>query len=115
MLDLVVRFLVGGAVVSLFASLGDILRPKSFAGLFAAAPSIALATLGLTIHKEGALYASQEARSMLLGAFAFLIYAALASFILRRRRMSALLTTVALMPVWFGLSLGLWILVSGQL
>jgi len=28
-----VRFLVGGAVVSLFALIGDVLKPKSFAGL----------------------------------------------------------------------------------
>jgi hypothetical protein len=40
---------VGGVVVSLFAILGDTLKPKSFAGLFGAAPSVALATLGLTI------------------------------------------------------------------
>jgi hypothetical protein len=91
------------------------LRPKSFAGLFAAAPSIALATIGLTIHKEGSLYAAQEARSMLLGAFAFLVYAALASLILRRKRVGALATTAALMPVWFGLSLGLWFIVAGRL
>ena len=52
MSDFIFRFLIGGAVVSLFAMLGDILRPKSFAGLFSAAPSVALATLGLTIHKE---------------------------------------------------------------
>ena len=42
-------FFVGGVVVSLFAILGDPLKPKSFAGLFGAAPSIAPATLGLTI------------------------------------------------------------------
>jgi hypothetical protein len=42
MSDLVIRFLVGGLVVSLFAMLSDALRPKSFAGLFGAAPSIAL-------------------------------------------------------------------------
>ncbi len=42
-----VRFLVGGIVVSAFAVLGDVLRPKSFAGLFGAAPSLALATLSL--------------------------------------------------------------------
>ncbi len=41
------RFLVGGAIVSVFACLGDVLKPKSFAGLFGAAPSVALATLGL--------------------------------------------------------------------
>ena len=34
MTEYVIRFLVGGIVVSAFAVLGDILRPKSFAGLF---------------------------------------------------------------------------------
>jgi hypothetical protein len=38
-------FLAGGVAVAAFAALGDTLRPKSFAGLFGAAPSIALATL----------------------------------------------------------------------
>jgi len=32
--DLILRFLIGGTFVSLFAILGDIFRPKSFAGLF---------------------------------------------------------------------------------
>ena len=39
------RFLVGGLVVSFFAMIGGALKPKSFAGLFAAAPSVALATI----------------------------------------------------------------------
>jgi hypothetical protein len=46
MTEYVIRFLVGAAVVSAFAMLGDLLRPKSFAGLFGTAPSVALATLG---------------------------------------------------------------------
>jgi hypothetical protein len=37
MTEYVVRFFLGGLVVSAFAMLGDILRPKSFAGLFGAA------------------------------------------------------------------------------
>lgn len=45
MTEYVIRFLVGGAVVSAFAMLGDLLRPQSFAGLFGAAPSVALARL----------------------------------------------------------------------
>jgi len=40
--DLLIRFLIGGTVVSSFALLGEIFQPKSFAGLFGAAPSIAL-------------------------------------------------------------------------
>ena len=65
-----IRFLIGGIVVSLFAVTGDILRPKSFAGLFGAAPSIALATLALTIRHDGKAYAAVECRSMILGAIA---------------------------------------------
>jgi hypothetical protein len=41
-MEYLVRFLAGGIVVSAFAELGDVLRPKSFAGLFGAAPSVAL-------------------------------------------------------------------------
>ena len=69
-MDYVWRFLIGGAVVSCFALLGDLLRPKSFAGLFGAAPSVALATLGLAFWKHGGDYASAEGRSMILGSIA---------------------------------------------
>ena len=65
--ELIVRFLTGGTLVSAFALVGDILRPKRFAGLFGAAPSIALATLGLTIAAQGREYAAIEARSMIAG------------------------------------------------
>jgi transposase len=41
--------------VSAFAALGDTLRPKSFAGLFGAAPSIALATLQSPCRKTALL------------------------------------------------------------
>jgi hypothetical protein len=68
--EILIRFLIGGVVVSVFAVIGDILKPKSFAGLFGAAPSVALATLGLTIVSEGAAYVALEARSMLAGAIA---------------------------------------------
>ncbi|MBV9438058.1 MAG: DUF3147 family protein, partial [Acidobacteria bacterium] len=64
MSDLVLRFVIGGLVVSAFALIGDLLKPKSFAGLFGAAPSVALATLTLTIFKDGKSYAAVEARSM---------------------------------------------------
>src|SRR5580700_1059163 len=68
MKELIFRFLTGGVMVSAFAFLGDIFRPKSFAGLFGAAPSIALATLALTILTDGKEYAAVEARSMVGGA-----------------------------------------------
>jgi uncharacterized membrane protein (GlpM family) len=72
MKELFIRFVVGGTVVSFFAALGD-LKPKSFAGLLGAAPSVALATLSLTVLKDGKAYAQTEARSMIVGAIAFFI------------------------------------------
>ena len=108
MSEFVIRFLIGGSVVSLFAMIGDILRPKSFAGLFGAAPSIALATVGLTISKHGAQYAAIEARSMIFGAVAFFIYTICVSRVLARYKTAALPTAILLMPLWFVVSLGLW-------
>ena len=54
------RFIVGGLIVSLFAVIGDVLRPKGFAGLFGAAPSVALATLALTVMADGKAYSWRE-------------------------------------------------------
>jgi hypothetical protein len=108
MTDLLLRFLIGGTVVSLFAVLGDIFRPKSFAGLFGAAPSIALATVGLTIHHEGKLYAATEARSMIAGAAAIAAYAATVSWVLLRYKPPALAVTLALLPLWLGVSFAIW-------
>jgi|SRR6266576_3838929 len=106
--EFVLRFLIGGAVISAFALLGDVLRPKSFAGLFGAAPSIALATVGMTIAHHGKGYAATEARSMVLGAIAFSVYAYLVSQVLARYQRSTMVTTLVLMPMWLGVSLGLY-------
>src|SRR5258705_12404171 len=69
MLEYGLRFLAGGIAVSAFAALSDTLRPKSFAGLFGAAPSIALATILITLSQKGAPFAAVEGRSMSMGAF----------------------------------------------
>ncbi|MFZ0198242.1 MAG: DUF3147 family protein [Candidatus Sulfotelmatobacter sp.] len=106
--DVLFRVIVGGAVVSAFALLGELLKPKSFAGLFGAAPSISLATLALTIAKEGKTYASIEARSMVLGSIAFIFYAVVVSRVLIRRRMQVLPATTLGIILWFACALGLW-------
>jgi hypothetical protein len=106
--QILVRFLIGGTVVTLFAILGDLFKPKSFAGLFGAAPSVALGTLSLTIATEGARYASVEARSMIAGAIAFLAFASCCSWSLMRLPYKALRVTICAMPLWFGIAFGLW-------
>jgi len=107
------RFLIGGLVVSSFAALGDIFRPKSFAGLFDAAPSVALATLALTVAKEGAQYGAIEARSMALGAIALILYCRLTSIWLMRRKPTSLVASLGGMPVWFAVAFGLWAVAAG--
>ncbi len=68
--ETIVRFLIGGIIVSAFAVFGNLFKPKTFAGLFGAAPSVAIATLILTVAKNGRSYAGTESRSMVAGAVA---------------------------------------------
>ena len=109
--QLIFRFAVGGFIVTLFAALGDALKPKSFAGLFGAAPSVALATLGLTIAAAGKPYAATEARSMIVGAIAFWAYAALCSRLMMRNRIHSKLATTSALAVWLICAIGLWAIV----
>jgi hypothetical protein len=113
MSEYVVRFLIGGAVVSVFAMLGDILRPKSFAGLFGAAPSIALATLGIAIHQHGESYAAVQTRSMMAGAIALGIYSVVVCQLLIRARMRALPASLLSIAVWLAAAFGLWAVAGG--
>ena len=87
-MDMMLRFMIGGMVVSVFAILGDVLKPESLGGVFAAAPTIALATMVLTMNKHGGgAYVATEARSMVAGAdrlFRVCVYEV--SFVLMRWR-----------------------------
>jgi uncharacterized protein DUF3147 len=108
MKEILVRFLIGGLCVSFFAILGDLFKPKSFAGLFGAAPSVALATLSLTIAGEGRHYASIEARSMMVASVGFFAYASCVSWIMMHRSYSALSVTILSLTIWAGVAFGLW-------
>lgn len=110
MTQLLLRFLIGGAVVSSFALLGDVVRPKSFAGIFGGAPSVALATLALTIHAKGAEYTATEARSMVIGAVAFVIYAWVACRWMLKGQASVAMVTVAGLGLWLAMALAGWLL-----
>jgi hypothetical protein len=114
MTEYLVRFLIGGAVVSAFAMLGDVLRPKSFAGLFGAAPSVALATLGIAVYRHGAGYAATQSHSMMAGALALGVYSVVVCQLLARAKWRAATATLLSLVVWLAVALGLWILAGGQ-
>jgi len=108
MKEIILRFFLGGVVVSAFAVLGDLFKPKSFAGLFGAAPSVALATLGLTVVTEGASLAALEARSMMAAAIAFFVYASGVSWVMMHYKAHALSVTICFIPLWLSIAFGLW-------
>src|ERR1700751_3579772 len=107
MLEYGLRFLAGGIAVSAFAALGDTLRPKSFAGLFGAAPSIALATLLITLSQKGAPFAAVEGRSMIAGAFALAAYSWTVCVLLKKLMMASLAATMLSFVVWFIVAFGI--------
>ncbi|HWD71986.1 MAG TPA: DUF3147 family protein [Actinomycetota bacterium] len=75
----------GGLFVVVFALVSEVLKPKRFAGLFSAAPSVALANLAVIVAAKGHAEAIASARGMLLGAAAFTASAALGAVVARRR------------------------------
>jgi hypothetical protein len=111
--EAIVRFIIGGVFVSVFAVLGDILRPKSFAGLFGAAPSVALATLLLAIRQNGALYAATEARSMIGGAIAFCVYAYCVCRVMMNYNFPASIVAGFSLIVWLAVAINLKVLLIG--
>jgi hypothetical protein len=114
MTEYVVRFFVGGAMVSVFAMLGDVLRPKSFAGLFGAAPSVALATLGIAIYRHGPGYAALQGHSMMAGAIALAVYSVVVCHILVRARLRTLPAAMLSLAAWLIVAFALLMLAGGQ-
>jgi Protein of unknown function (DUF3147) len=107
LIEYVLRFATGGIAVSAFAALGDALRPKSFAGLFGAAPSIALVTLLMAVVEKGSPFAILEARSMMVGALGLAAYSWTVCLLLKKFSLSALPASLVALALWFVVSFGL--------
>lgn len=105
---ILIRFLIGGTSVSTFALLGDLFKPKSFAGLFGAAPSVALATLALSVIVEGKDNAATQSTSMMLSCVALFCYSSWLSWTMMHRPMRTIWATILFLPVWAVVSFGLW-------
>jgi hypothetical protein len=108
MKEIAIRFVIGGVSVSIFAVLGDICKPKTFAGLFGAAPSVALATLALTVAKNGPCYAAVETTSMIISVIGLFVYACCLSRIMIRCHYQTLGVALSLLMVWAATVFGIW-------
>jgi uncharacterized membrane protein (GlpM family) len=99
---LILKGLAGGTLVVAFALLSEALQPKRFAGLFAAAPAVALAGLTVTLVSKGATDAQKSSVGMLAGSAGMVAYAMAAVVLLKRTR--ALVAS--------GLAVAVWIVVA---
>ena len=77
------KVLAGGTLVAGFSALGDVLKTKAFAGLFAAAPSVALASLVVTVLTTGPAKAALSSRGMIAGAVGMVAYCTAASVLVK--------------------------------
>lgn len=101
-LTLAAKGLAGGLLVVGFALLSEGLSPKRFAGLFSAAPAVAIAGLAITLLSKGAHEAHQNVLGMLAGSAGMIAYAAAAVPLLRRMR--ALGAAGAALGAWFAVA-----------
>lgn len=83
-LTIAAKTLCGGVLVLAFAALSETLKPKRFAGILAAAPSVAIAGLTVGAVAKGPADQALAAHSMVAGAVALAVYAAIATVTLRR-------------------------------
>ncbi len=95
---LAIKATVGGTLVVAFALLSQGLDPKRFAGLFSAAPAVALAGLAVTLLDKGAHDAHQATAGMIAGGAGMAAYAAAVIPLLRRSRPGV--ASVAALGVW---------------
>jgi Protein of unknown function (DUF3147) len=102
-LILLAKGLAGGLLVVAFALLSAGLSPKRFAGLFSAAPAVALAGLTIAVLDKGGHAAHESAAGMIAGSVGMVVYAAVVvQLLLRTRALRAA-----------ALALGAWVVVAG--
>ncbi|MCU4186417.1 hypothetical protein K6U06_18765 [Acidiferrimicrobium sp. IK] len=96
------RALLGGLLVVVFALIGEVVKPKRFAGLFGAAPSVALANLALVVAVEGTAKAAVESRAMIAGALALVVACSVG--VVAVRRWHALKGTGVMATAWLAVA-----------
>jgi hypothetical protein len=78
--------------------------------LFGAAPSVALASLGLAFATKGGINASLDGRSMIAGAVALCTYSLMVMRLVWRDRWNVLPAAAVMILFWLIIAFGLWLL-----
>src|SRR4051794_27829350 len=72
--EIALKAAAGGVFVLAFAALAQMISPKRLAGVFSAAPSVAIGSLLVTTGFKGAPDVALAAQGMVVGAIAFFAY-----------------------------------------
>jgi uncharacterized membrane protein (GlpM family) len=92
------KAVVAGTFVVAFAMLSEMVSPKSFAGIFGAAPSIALASITIIVLHGSVADGRTASFSMIFGAIAMLAYCVAA--VITVDRFGALLGSIYAIAAW---------------
>jgi hypothetical protein len=103
------RGLAGGTLVVVFAVIGEATSPKAFSGLFSAAPSVAVASLLITLVVESASKARLDAVGMVVGGVGMAACCAAAAVAVPR--FGALVGSTVAWLAWGASALGLYLAV----
>jgi hypothetical protein len=106
-----IQALAGGTLVVAFALLGEVVNPKRLAGLFSAAPSIALAGLAVTVVASGSEQATHAAWTMILGAAGFVGFTVSVAVLIRR--VPAVAASAVGCAIWIAIAVGSYLLAFG--
>ncbi len=89
-MEYIIRFFTGAIIVSVFAVIGDMFRPRTLSGIFGSAPTIAIATLSLGFFKGDVDKIPIEGGSMMIGTIALAIYSTVTAYLVLRKNWSSL-------------------------
>jgi len=103
---LLLKAMVGGVLVVVFALAGESIKPRRLAGIASAAPSIALASLAITLVVSGGGSARSLAVGMTAGAIALIAWCVVAAVAVQRY--GALKGSAAATGAWCLVALTLW-------
>ena len=101
------KAVIGGLAVVAFSLLGQAGHPKRFAGLFAAAPSVALASLAMTVIAQGPKATVPLAEGMLIGSAGMFAYSLASLYLIHR--LHALLGSILAWVMWLAVAGGLYL------
>ena len=113
MLEYLLRFIAGGTRSFRIRGVWRRRAAEKLCRPVGAAPSIALATILITLSQKGAPFAAVEGRSMIVGALGLAAYSWTACLLLKRFMMPSWAATMAALIVWFAVAFGLSAILFG--